>query len=74
MSKDWVDAELNCKVGETVSAINLNTGEETRLEKTEDQPFMASSPSIMDNAMWNYIICDADGNVYAVQSIDLDFD
>jgi len=77
MAKDYVDAKLRGSVGDCIPVLRLSKGFVlgTIELKDSDQIFMASSPSVMDNAdYWNYIINDGDGNVYVINSIDLDFD
>ena len=75
MAKCYGEAKLKTDRKNSISALNLNNGEEEWLYDDGDTLFMVASPELMDYAMYNYILLDHRNNlVYAVQSADLDFD
>jgi len=75
--KDYVDCKLRGEQGDCVAVLRLSSGgmlEDHLTIGIEDTIYGASSPSVMDDAdEWNYIITDWQGNVYAINSINLDF-
>jgi len=74
MSQKYVEARIVTD-DNSISAINLNNGEEEWLAGDNEEIFMVGSIELMDSAMYNYILLDHRTNiVYAVQSADLDFD
>lgn len=74
-----VDAKIKAEKGESISAINLSsdTGRdlETWIFGDPNEIFNVLSCEFMDDAQYNYILYDhRTGIVYAVQSIDLEFE